>query len=157
MFECVHAIVTVRVGWTLWVPMGFVWLALHHFTPIPFLWSRPTPKTRPERLQELNRPHSVLKLITCPCWWYFSYTTCFLNSYAVQRIGKPIFGAVLPHALTAPACELACLLALSLPHTNILYSVCTVISFIPRWVWSNDFYAVKPGHSLSSIQRLYQI
>lgn len=156
MFDCVHAFET-ACGLDCVGAHGLLFkIALHHFTPIPF--SMILPKTQPEGLQEWNWPHSVLKLINCPCWWYFSYTTtCFLKRCAVQRIGRPMFGAVLPYAWTAPARELARVLALALPRTNILYSVCTVVSFIPCWVWSNDFYAVKPGHSLSSIQRLYQI
>lgn len=104
---------------------------------------------------------NVLKYIDSPHWWCFDYTTCFLSGCAVKGKGDSLFavkdniGTVLPLCIILLATLLAsCVPA---PHTHVLYSICTVVSFIPCWVWSNDLYAVKPGHSLSSIQRLYQI
>ena len=121
-------------------PRALFKIALHHFTPIPFTMISPTTQKKKATRENTGLKWTsqgltmnVLKYIDSPRWWRLSYT-------AVQGICKAVIGAVPPHASTAPDL-LACKLVVSLPHTHthVLYSICTVVSFIPCWVWSNDF------------------
>lgn len=122
---CVHVCVIVCVWIGLRGCPRAVKITLHRFTPIP--------KTLPERTQDLTQGRrgltmNVLKCIDPSRWWCFDYTTCF------QGVLEACF-QLNRRSRTTIWIKRTCLLASchcpTQTHTDTLYSICTVVSFIP--------------------------